>query len=203
MAQAGEPAVLDLAAFTALSHQKKIDWIFDLFPPAQDIRTLDREIGELTSKVNALVQDLKAKEQVSASLEAARAELELPGGTLPQVKADLEQKEKELAQAQAELKELEIAQAEAKAAEEAKRLAEENVKEKAEVKPPLKVNFGSEPEPQATMPDPINEIYAQRAVASIRAIMNTMTNAGCSTCAAMLVAKRELRNFQGGGGHGH
>ena len=242
---AGKPAIIDLQAFLELSDQKKIDVVFDLFPPKGDIEGLSDDIETLTNEKNALQADMKAAESLVKKLTADKAEIELPAGTLAEVTLEIERTTAEVLLARKNLEKQKVKDAEQAATEraeafakknaeaekeriekEAKEKAEREVAEKAASSPPIGVS--SEPRPAhgfrpdttarngedfqntvppspkpgaAINPEPVRKsgVYlSEKTISlteSIKAIIATMDKAGCTACAARLVARRELNKY--------
>ena len=122
----GSPKIFDVSAFMQLSDQKKIDLIFDLFPPAGDVNKLTEDIESLSEDLNTKRRKLRDKENFVAECATNRAKLELPAGTLAEVSAEIESLNKKLSAAEDDLKKAEIARAE----EEARKKAENEAQEK-------------------------------------------------------------------------
>jgi len=85
LGRAGNPKLIDLSVFMALSDRKKIDEIFSLFPPAGDVAALESEISAAREKLNTQVQDARSKEQTAVSLMQARTKIDLGPGTMAEV----------------------------------------------------------------------------------------------------------------------
>ena len=117
----GMPKIFDLMEFMKLSDQKKIDHIFELFPPEGDIQKLEEEIESLNDKKNSLAEDAKTKKAVIATLESDKADIELPAGSLSEVQAEIENLTEKVNKGNAEIAE-----------EEARIKAESELKEKEE-----------------------------------------------------------------------
>ena len=92
----GAPAIFDLSVFVGLSDQKKVDYLFELFPPAGDVAKITEDIEGLQDREKRLVADMRGKRAVVEQLTGEKAAIEIPAGTLPEVQAEIEAKEKEL-----------------------------------------------------------------------------------------------------------
>jgi len=91
MAKAHAPVVLDLdAVFLSLSDQKKIDYLFSLFPPAGDVGSLDEEIESMKEVISATNKDYTAKQVMVKQLTMGKCDIKLPAGTLAETKAEIE-----------------------------------------------------------------------------------------------------------------
>ena len=129
LAEAGSPKIFDLSLFMDLSDQKKIDYLFNLFPPAGDVSELDDKITDISEKLNQKRRDIRDAENFVAKTMANRAQIDLPSGTLAETSGEIKSLENELSQAQEQLKKAEIAKAQA----DAKIKADAEAKEKAEL----------------------------------------------------------------------
>lgn len=218
LGQQGRPRVIDLKDFIDLSDQKKIDAVLNLFPPAEDVSKVASELDKAKLSLNDAVAKLKAQENVCASLKTQRATMQLPATTLSAVTEEIANIEGILAKAQTDLAEVqkqEAVEAERKRAEEkAKADAERKEKEDAEKKAkeaaappapePKKLVIVDDRAPAAALASKISLAatpiapLSETAAASILAIMDAMELSGCGVCAAKLVAKRELKKYQGG-----
>jgi len=241
MFEVGRPVAIDIGAFMDLSDNKKIDAVFDLYPPETDISKLVAEIEETKTKINALNAKARSTEDAAARLTTARAQIEKPVGTLADISAQIAETEKSLAQARQDLKEADeealrlktvaeekekadkaVKEAEDKAALEARRkflqeqaeqLKAEDVKKSEPAKdaiingPIRSIGQGAGPMPgeeiigvaSCAPIQNISKAYGgseNHAAASIQSILDALNGAGCSACAARLVAIRELRKYQ-------
>jgi len=129
LAKSGSPKLFDVTAFIKLSDQKKIDMIFDLFPPAGDIGKLTIEIEGLNEKLKLKQKKIRDKENFISECTVSKASLELPAGTLAETSAEKDRLKLSLSEAQNNLKKAEIAIAEQEAADKAKEEAEAKAKE--------------------------------------------------------------------------
>lgn len=239
MGEAGRPVAIDIGAFMALSDQKKIDAVFDLYPPEADISKIVFDIETTKSRINALTATAKSMEEAAARLTTARAAMEIPTGTAAEVHFQIKDAEDKLTQARQDLKDAEteelrqktiaeekeksdkaIAAAEEKGKEDARRelLKEQAEKIKADdVKAAVKATGkvlnemadtvvslmdgepAQRPDEPITFINPIAKLrgYPVDPTEGIRAILDALNGAGCSACAARLVAVRELRKYQG------
>lgn len=132
LGQAGAPKAVNVADFVSLSDQKKIDVVFDLYPPEADVSKIVRKIEETKARINTLTAKAAAKEAAAATLVAARAEMKLPPGTLAEVYFAVKDAEGQLAGARQQLLDAEIEEAREKGAAQEKENAEKALKEAAE-----------------------------------------------------------------------
>jgi energy-coupling factor transporter ATP-binding protein EcfA2 len=230
--------ILDLSAFLALSDQKKIDIIFNLFPCSEDLADLDRKIEFKKTAINRLQADIKALDTTQQRLRSARAEIQLPAGTLAEVSAEIERTEKMLSDARNALQDARI---EAARVEEQEKAAASQISMFQRPMPTETVPLPTVADPIPTMTTPIPTVSDpiptmttpiptvsdpvpgqtveslpvssfqpqpveedsflafnrdEAAEMSLRSVIATMERAGCTACAARLVAIRELRKFQ-------
>lgn len=201
--RAGAPSIFDVSAFMDLSDQKKMDLVFNLFPPQGDVRDLDSRIDKKNTELNKLNRQLGTANGVIQRLTASKRDIEVPAGSLAEVQAEIKTLTGQVKVAQENLKAAEIENAKTAAEGEtlAKVQAEKEVLSgstsptsqaidnlEAQIKSPqmerIKKFVSGCPSP----PDPIE---------SIQAILDVIESAGCAACAAKLVAKRELMKFKG------
>lgn len=123
---AGSPRCIDVAAFMGLSDTKKIDTIFDLYPPATDISKVVGKIENVKERINTLDKNSKSTSGAAAQLVSSRAALVLPAGTMAETIGKIEDIEAQLAQAQEDLQNAELQNAEEAAA--AKAVIEERAR---------------------------------------------------------------------------
>ena len=211
LSNAGAPRIVDVPDFILMSDQKKIDMLFELFPPDANLKTLESKIDKAKQKVN----ELQAQERTSTSaiqqLTARKSEIEVPAGSLPEIKADIETTMQAVLDARESLKQIEIAEAKETA--------------KAEQKTDSQDAFDAimAKNTKEWVPEPASNDVARQEIGrvvdaefdkaafenfkkaeivnpsiSIQAIIDTMIEAGCENCAALLVAKMELKKFKGG-----
>lgn len=202
-----DPRILDLPVFLALSDQKKIDEIFKLFPPSGDVEKLETDIEDLADDINAKNRKVTEAEASISRLRRERSGLELPAGTQADIQGEIAKTEEQLSEARAGLESTKIEAAKEAAAAEA--TEKERVRAEAEAKtmppppPAAPEQHDTRGVPPSIPPYGVQNIIPDEPLAplhdaedSIRAIMAAMENAGCGACAAMLVAKREIKKFQ-------
>ena len=215
LSNAGAPRIVDVPDFMLMSDQKKIDTLFSLFPPGADLKNLDSKID----RAKTLVNDLQASERTMTGtiqrLTASKSEIEMPAGSLPEIRSEMDKLTKQILDARESLKLIEIDEAKETAR------AEQKTSSQAEFEKVMKMNTvvfvpgeskQDQEKPRHTREEveamvdfvrqdltPTNYISRTEIVAaSIQTIIDTMSDAGCEACAAMLVAKMELRKFKGG-----
>jgi hypothetical protein len=217
---AGRPVAFDITAFMDLSAQKKIDSIMDLYPPETDINQIVADIEKSKERINKLEKDKKDAEGAAARLATSRAAMDMPTGTLAELVAQELELEGQLARAQEDLEQAKIGAATEKAREEER--AKQPTPETIEAKPetiPVKgetatMDFPrSAPAPRTLAQEPVCGpvssadrqapahpgglvVPRDSAAASIQAILDALTGAGCSACAARLVAMREFKKYR-------
>ena len=111
LSRAGDPRIVDVNDFMLMSDQKKIDVLFSLFPPDADLKSLESKIDKAKTKVN----ELQAKERTFLSviqrLTASKNDIQLPAGSLPEIRANIEKLTAQVKAAQGNLKQIEIEEA--------------------------------------------------------------------------------------------
>lgn len=209
IASSGDPRILDLQTFMQLSDRKKIETIFELYPPEGDVWKLGSEIEQETEKKNALHQTNRDIERVIQKLTKAKAEIEMPAGTLAETTAEIEKTTKEYKAAQKELKKAEVAEAERVAKEKAEKEAadkaeiveKETEKETARVKTGLDVRerqiAAAEKRLEKRAASQGIDLHAPSTLESIQQIIDAMTKICGTKCMARALAVKELRKFQG------
>jgi len=125
MGSAGAPKAIDIGAFMTLSDQKKIDAIFELYPPAENMNVLLEAAEKARTNLNELYSRARAKEDATAEIIAARAALQLPSGTLAEITGEIMRTEVQLENAEKALAAAREEIAKAKAVEEEKKRAQE------------------------------------------------------------------------------
>jgi len=155
MGKAGFPIIIDLnELFIDISDAKKIDTIFQLYPPEGDLSSLDTDITKVNDKINALEQKMTDNNNAAKRLTVSRTEITLPSGSLADTKAEIEKAQKDLESAREDLKAAEIKEAEAAAAAAAKKEAEEKAKAEAEALVQKQLKEKEEREAQAAKAEP-------------------------------------------------
>ena len=136
LSHAGNPKIVDVNDFMQLSDQKKIDLLFNLFPPDTDMKDIESKIDKAKQTVNELQAKERTLTSVIQRLTASKTEIQLPAGSLPEIRAGIEKLTKQVKDAQDSLKQIEIEEAEAEATRKAElnKLAEiEKAKEQAKI----------------------------------------------------------------------
>ncbi len=206
MSNAGCPRIVDVNDFISMSDQKKMDMLFDLFPPKANLKDLDSQI----EKAKKTVTDLQAKDRASIAvvqrLTKSKGEIELPAGTLAEVQAEIETLTGQVKTLQEEIKQAEIADAQEKVKEQAKADAVKSVEasnhvEKPEIQTdnsPGIVDFVQGRQP-SSYPH-FMKVYDEGndPAVSIQKILDALNKSGCSICAAAIIAKHELKKFKKG-----
>jgi hypothetical protein len=197
---AGNPRIVDVNDFMLLSDQKKIDILFTLFPPDIDINDLENKIDKAKTKVNNLQGNERTFVSVIQRLTASKSAIELPAGSLPEIRSAIEAMTQMVRDAQADLKQIEIEEAKEAAKTEQKKDSQvEFDRIMAEKTEPYEQKRSSLETPKFTT-DELKEIpvlgIGHNPAQSIQKIINVMQDAGCETCAALLVAKMELKKYK-------
>jgi len=209
LSKAGDPKILDVSAFMELSDQKKIDTIFHLYPPAGDVKDIDAKIEKKTDEINRLNRTTRGYDSVVQRLSKSKGDIEIPGGSLAEVQADIESLTADIKQAQEDLKQAEIEAARVEAEEKERARAKVEAEKKAET---VRVKEEKKSDPIPSVIRDVHNANLKRVkdfvsggpspfdrldpVQSIQSILDTLEAAGCGACAAKLVAKRELMKFR-------
>jgi DNA repair exonuclease SbcCD ATPase subunit len=115
----GGVKLFDLGAFHKLSDQGKIDLVFSLFPPGEGYRELEDQIEAKKAERNTLQKEMESLQATAARLHQRRATIELPAGTLAEIKSQIQEAEQQLRMATEALHQQNVAVAQAKATEQA------------------------------------------------------------------------------------
>ena len=214
-AVAGRPTIFNLKAFMDLSDEKKINKIFELYPPEGDVFALNERITESADEINLLNAEITKTEGVIEKLTVDQATFELPAGTLAEVKQAIERTTAEVMLVRKNF----IAQLKKETEAEAKEKAEKEAEAKEEHRPQLGGHPGYTARNSEDFPDPTKEAgitdYTTTsgspeheeaplrveitdrddAIALVQSIIDTMDKAGCTVCAAKLVAKQALKKL--------
>ena len=206
LSRAGDPRIVDVNDFMLMSDQKKIDVLFSLFPPAEDMKSLESKIDKAKTTVN----ELQAKERTFLSviqrLTASKNDIQLPAGSLPEIRANIEKITGQVKDAQNNLKQIEI--------DEAKETAKADQKKSSQAEFDRIMESKEGPFVPGNHTEKIKHVVNQadfnvtnqggglrtrielEAMKSIQKIIDTMLDAGCDVCAGLIVAKAELRRFK-------
>ena len=114
LGESGAPVVLNVAEFMALSDQKKIEALFQLYPPAGDVGAVQGKIDATKERINTLASKVKTSEQAAARIVASKTQIQIPAGTLAEVDAQITMLETELKEAQENLSTIRAEEAAAK-----------------------------------------------------------------------------------------
>lgn len=242
LGESGTPVVLNVSDFMSLSNQKKIEALFQLYPPAGDISAVQGKIDASKEKTNSLAAKVKTSEQAAARIASSKSQIQVPAGTLAEVDDQIATLEVELKEAQDNMTTILLEEQKATDALKAKEEADQKEKERIEAEEkaraaavtdePVQVSMAERP---GEMEKKTNALFGQEkvqapafvlpsdakkmpsgeefsafsptgqtaqavvkceAVLSIQAIINAMDDAGCGTCTARMVARRELRKFK-------
>jgi hypothetical protein len=216
LGERGTPKIFDLSLFLDLSSQKQIDYVMALYPCGEDLTGVETMIAKQKESIKALEDKARSTEKASATLNASRAAMTLPAGSLAETTAAIEKAETDLEAANKELNEILAKNREEQVAEKAKtderlRLEAEQKKKDAAAKAKdfenkkvietqaqkieeLETKVAEVPAPQAegTFTEWEKDGFKQILIS----ILTTMDTAGCTVCAARLVVKKELKKIK-------
>lgn len=215
--KAGAPKIADVAEFMKQSEQKKIDTLFDLFPVDGDLNELDSKIESAKADVSRFEQKKKSAVAVVQRLTESKNCTVLPSGTLAEVKKEIESIDIQVKDLNEQVKQAELEEAKSEGKEEGKKEGEEKIlaDQKKEIMPDkhgghafidggypeVENRFGSVVSDEKTYKVPLTKAIddckkiEQNAIDSIQRIINALTGAGCETCAALIIAKQELKKY--------
>lgn len=219
LVRAGDPKIFDLSAFMGLSDNKKLEYLFDLFPPEEDVSEIEARLANLGQKESSLSEKQKGAEAIIGRLAKEKADVQL-SGTLAEIQADIKNKEDALSEAENQLNEIKVQEREEAArlkAEEEAKTKEEVAEKKAEERiaamerqvAELKIRPETHEDGQGgkihTYP-PEDSVSPQGSYPGNKsdishdliALKETMEKTGCEICAAMIQLKGLIRKHKGG-----
>jgi predicted ATP-binding protein involved in virulence len=219
--RAGAPKIFDVSAFMEKSDQKKIELIFNLFPPKGDVKKLTIQIDKKKEELKKLNKQVGTADGVIQRLTTSKSKIALPAGSLAETQAEIETLTAQVKKAQEDLKTAEI--------EAVKATTEEETREKVQTEqevghahvggvgpgmPSSRRPLPEKPSAQELQKKMESQSGSQEMnringfvsgapgpfdgpdpAESIQLIIDTLESAGCAACAAKLVAKSELVKF--------
>lgn len=223
LGEVGNPRIFDLTRFFALSDAKKIDELFNLFPPGEDLEKTENQIEKATDAKKRLVEDIAKSEGAAERLVTARAEMDLPSGTHAETTSEIKRINAELDLARKNLRTAEIKDAQAEAKAKAEAAADAAAKAKADAeqekekepgpgvqRAPSRETVGTRREPVLgkQMPlDPAPAVEQEHAPENVESgadylkdaiavIERSAVDVGCEgICALVIIAKDQLRKL--------
>lgn len=212
--KAGGPKIADTAEFTKQSETKKIDTLFDLFPNPE-LSSIDLEINNAKAYVSKWEKKVKGAESTIQHLSKSKIGYEVPAGSIAEIQSEIKSIDSQIADLQDQIKAAEIEEAKEAAKVEAKEevrqeIAEEKTQmmshEEDNIIPPPNVTpssdyFHASQDLQDGNLRSIAEnggfvqINQATAANSIQRIIEALKGAGCGTCAALIIAKQELKKY--------
>ena len=135
----GGVKMFDLGAFQKLSDQGKIDYVFNVFPPGEGFAELDNAIERTKAERNVLQKSIETLNATCARIHQQRAMIELPTGTLAEIKAQIQEAESQLSMARQLAEQHRLDLAKVKAREEEKLRQEALEAERAAERERLKI----------------------------------------------------------------
>lgn len=217
--KAGAPRIADVAEFMKQSEAKKIDTLFDLFPN-DALAGIDIEIEKAKEDVSRLEKKKSGAESVVVRLTNSKQGIEIPSGSIAETQDEINKAEIKIVELEKQIKQAEIEEAEEKAKEKGRLEGEQEEKERVEnlksgswddSKPgeisepfiPDSSDDSGFPFQHSSPPDAYDPVTRNKMVnqtcaeTSIANIIEALIGAGCGTCAALIVAKQELKKFKG------
>jgi hypothetical protein len=217
MARAGIHAIGDLSSFMGVSDRKKIEALFDKYPPSPGLEKVARKLDQAREDLNEKRRALGDAERNHALLKTQRATLPVPKKTLEACQGDLEFIQAELRCIKGRIEEMKEQEKSAGKAEllvdaETQELKEDNdkfvpderylelLRKSREAQEKAGVNYTAEcTRKEAASVDVIEspETVSRKAVVdSLKIILESVKRSGCGEmCAALMVIKREIKNM--------
>ncbi len=207
LSKAGAPKIIDVNAFIGLSDQKKIDTLFELYPPKADLKNLNNQIEKAKTKISRLQSEDRSATSVIQRLTKSKNEIELPAGSLAEIKEEIKKIMGQVKDAQDNLKAVEIEQAkndeQIKAAKKAKQEKIKNDAARKEQQDKFNKIMSDKTEDSSLGNQRIyvfasgkDKTGALDPVQSIQRILDALNDSSCQICAAAIVAKVELKKFK-------
>jgi len=205
LSEAGFPRIFDIVSFMDLSDQEKINEIFRLFPPAEDVHALESEIEALKNEKNHLSGEKRTAEEIIKSLEISKSKLDLPSGSLSEIQDQIQELTEKVRLKQADLAEIEAREKiEAEQAQQKK--AAESKPEAAPSEPLTSPYKMPDIDPLEKTREQAEERLKKQNEArgigkkadpleSINKIIEAFDIAGCSVCFARTVAIQERKKY--------
>ena len=134
-----------------LSDQKKIEALFQIYPPAGDVGAVQGKIDATKEKINALTAKVKTSEQAAARIASSKSQIPVPAGTLAEIDAQIISLEAELKEAQENLTTIRLEEQKAADAQKAKEEADRKEKDRIEAEEKAKTSAVSCEAVQASM----------------------------------------------------
>ncbi len=178
LARIDAPKPLDLSTFLGASDKEKINTLFALFPPAGNVTKIEADLENKTEELNRLNQEKNNLAGMIQRLTKSVGGIQKPSGTLAEIQQEINSLLSQVKEAQENLKQIEI--------DEAKAQVEQ--RQPTEYIAPTPANDNSI-HSKAAIPSTLDFVEA------IQRIINTLGKTDCTTCAAMLVAKKERQKF--------
>ena len=189
---ASVPKIIDIGDFVGLSNQKKMDAIFELFPPAKDTAELFRKIQESRERINNLHAQEKSARGVIERLSVSISQFQKPNYELPELTAEIKSVEAELVGVKESLLRITLEKAaEQKAEAEQKRIAKAEEAEKKEQK-----SDQAQPEPELKNFEPVQqvspifnvpELWQYGGENPFDNILRAFDKTGCGSCYAKII----------------
>lgn len=226
LVKAGDPRVVDLDQFLSLSENGKIDALFDLYPPDGDLSTLDSDIERSKKEISRLNEEKGESDNVITALIKSKNDIELPAGSLAETQESIKELTEKVVESQENLKKLEIEEAKVETAEETKRnVKKEREETQANLNKTMEDNTKPWTPPdvvgslESDYADEVcnnhrnsnqNSYVSNKEIGdfasgrpgpfdaheSIKRIIDTMKKSGCQVCAALIVARFELKKYK-------
>lgn len=195
--------VFDLNAFLDLSDAKKIDWVFGLFPPSEELGKIEEELQSKSAALNAKVSTMQTLQSTVKRLSAARSNATIPAGTLAEVTAEIHSMEQQLNQANADLMAIRLEDAKDQGQQQAKvdfdALRQQDAKVREEQFDKMREEAGAHTQQAIKDLNSARQLIPGRPTDPcqvVHQILEAMKEAGCDACVAAMVAKRALKKLE-------
>jgi hypothetical protein len=182
--RAGGPKMADVAEFMKVSETKKIDTLFDLYPNPE-LASIDSDIEKAKKEVSNLEKKKSGAESTIQRLTNSKHEEQIKQAEIEEAKVQAEEegkrKEKERAKIEADQKM--VVEKETGISIKTESFLPGN--DSFDLTPPSSLMESELP----AFPPPLNPF------GSIQRIIKALKDAGCGTCAALIIAKQELKKY--------
>jgi DNA repair exonuclease SbcCD ATPase subunit len=211
LGQNGSPKIANVVEFMKQSEAKKIDDLFDLYPNPE-LATIDKEIEEAKEDVSRLEKKKSGVEATVKRLTNSRQSIEIPSGSIAEVQDEIKNIGAKISELEEQIKQAEIEEAKVKAKTEGQRQEKERAEKEASKKMTVEKETGINIVTESFLPSddylscktPSSDFYNESQNfqksffrQSILKIIGALQGSGCNTCAALIVAKQELKKYKG------
>lgn len=188
---AGNPKIVDVRAFMDMSDAKKVDSLFDLFPPPDNLKSLEGDIEKITDRVNAIRKD---EQGVTAAIQRlTKSKESAPPGTLAEVQEEIKRTTDQIEEKRAEIVRIEANRKRQEAFNQTMDQGTSDIPMKTHDE--IMAGSGRGADKRESEQSPVSVVTGPDPRGSIERIIGAMDDAGCVACAARIVAAQELKKF--------